>query len=71
MNIVGQFTFDEEAKAIPILFRHSPGTILPNRTYVIDVKAAQALRDARIVFQEVQPQLNLPAIKDFAVGERI
>jgi hypothetical protein len=71
MNVVIQFTEDEEAKAIPILFRHSPGTILTNRTYVIDTSAAQALRDAGVSYREVQPQLNLPAIEDLSIGERI
>jgi hypothetical protein len=71
MNIVVQFTMDEEAKAIPILYRHSPGTILPNRTYVIDVSAAEALRNAGVVYREVRPQLNLPAIEDLSIGERI
>ena len=71
MNIVVQFTVAEEAKAIPILFRHSPGTILPNRTYIIDRSAAEALRDAEVSYREVRPQLNLPAIEDLSIGERI
>jgi hypothetical protein len=58
MTVVIQFTLDEEAKAIPILFRHSPGTILPNRTYVIDSSAVQALRDAGVSYREVRPQMN-------------
>jgi len=71
MNIVVQFTKDQEAQAIPILFRHSPGTILPNRTYVIDTSAVQALKDAGISYREVQPQLNLSATQDLSIGERI
>lgn len=71
MNVVVQFTEDEEAKAIPILFRHSPGTILSNRIYVIDCSAVQALRDAGVSYREVQPQLKLSAIQDISVGERI
>ena len=71
MNIVVQFSAEEELKSLGILFRHSPGTILPNRTYIIDVSAAQALRDAGISFHEIQPQLNLPVIEDFSIGERI
>ena len=71
MNIVVQFTVAEEAKAIPILFRHSPGTILPNRTYIIDMSAAEALRDAGVSYREVRPQLNLPASEDLSIGERI
>ncbi len=71
MNVVIQFTEAEEAKAIPILFRHSPGTILPNRTYVIDASAAQVLTDAGVQFRVLQPTLNLPIVEDVSVGERI
>jgi hypothetical protein len=71
MNVIIQFTIEEEAKAIPILYRHSPGTILPNRTYVVDTSAAKALQDAGVTYREVQPQLNLPAIEDLSIGERI
>jgi hypothetical protein len=71
MNVVVQFTAEEEVKAIPILYRHSPGAILPNRTYVIALSAANALRDAGISYREVQPQLNLSATEDLSIGERI
>jgi hypothetical protein len=71
MSIVIRFTAEEEAKAIPILFRHSPGAILPNRTYVVDTSAAQALRDAGISFCNVPPQLSFPVIEDLSIGERI
>ena len=36
MKAVIQFTKPEEVRALPILLRHSAGTILPNRTYVLD-----------------------------------
>jgi hypothetical protein len=71
MNVVVQFAESEEAKAIPILFRHSPGTILPNRIYVIDASAAQTLREAGVSYREIQPQLNLSTTQDISVGERI
>jgi hypothetical protein len=71
VNIVVQFTEDEELKALDILLRHSPGTILPNRTYIIDTSAAQALRTAGIAFRQIQPQLNLPVVEDLPIGERI
>src|SRR5262245_23750924 len=51
VNIVLQFTAEEEAKALPILLRHSPGTILSNRTYIVDASAAQALRDANVSYR--------------------
>ena len=71
VNIVVQFTAEEEAKALPILLRHSPGSILPNRTYVIEETAAQALRDAGVTYRDVRPQLNLPVVEDLSIGERI
>jgi len=71
VNTIVQFSAEEELKALGILLRHSPGTILPNRTYVIDVSAAQALRDAGILFREIPPQINLPVVEDLSIGERI
>jgi hypothetical protein len=59
MNIVLQFTAEEEAKALPILLRHSPGTILANRTYVVDNSATAALQDAGILFRKLTPHLNV------------
>jgi hypothetical protein len=70
-NIIVQFTEEEEAKALPILLRHSPGTILANRTYVVNFSVGQALLAAGVEFRAVQPQLNLPAIEEFSIGERI
>jgi hypothetical protein len=71
MSVVLQFTSDNEALALPILLRHSPGTILANHTYVVDDAAANALRDAGIVFREVAPTVNMPFAQDSSVGERI
>jgi hypothetical protein len=71
VNIAVQFSAEEELKALGILLRHSPGTILSDRTYIIDVSAAQALRDAGISFREIQPHLHLPVIEDISIGERI
>jgi hypothetical protein len=71
MSIVLQFTAEEEEKAIPILLRHSPGTILPNRTYIIENSAAQALRDQGIQYHEITPPLTMPLTEDLPIGERI
>lgn len=40
----------EEARALPILLRHSSGIVLPGQTYVISREAAAALRSAGIKF---------------------
>jgi hypothetical protein len=50
MKIVIQLTKPEESRAIPILLRHSPGAILPNRTYVLDEQAAAELQRSGIRF---------------------
>jgi hypothetical protein len=71
MSVILQFSSEEEAKALPILLRHSPGTVLPNRTYVVESSVVGALRDAGVEFREVAPTLNLPFPEDLPVGERI
>jgi hypothetical protein len=71
MNRILQFTADEEAKALTILLLHSPGTVLPNRTYIVDDLAVQELKKAGVSFREITPQLNLPALEGLSVGERI
>ena len=48
--VVIRFSRKEELKALPILLRHSPGTILQGRLYIIREDAARALRDAGIKF---------------------
>ena len=45
MTVVVRFTSREEARALPILLRHSPGVILTNRTYVLHGEAVEALRE--------------------------
>ncbi len=53
MKVVIRFTAKEELQALPILLRHSPGTVLPNRTYLVSEEAAKALREAGVTFTEV------------------
>jgi hypothetical protein len=53
MNAVIQISVEDEVRALGVLLRHSPGTILPNRTYVIDDAAARAFRDAGVAFREI------------------
>ena len=52
MKVVVRFTEAEEARALPILLRHSPGIVLPNRTYVLDEHAVAALRGSGVGFAE-------------------
>jgi hypothetical protein len=39
MKVIIQMSEAEEAKALPILLRDSPGMILPNRIYVVSEEA--------------------------------
>jgi len=52
VKVVIQMSASEEAKALPILLRHSPGMVLPNRTYVLHEEAARSLREAGVEFSE-------------------
>jgi len=70
MDLVIRLTKPEELKAIPVLLRHSPGTVLPNGTYIISSAAAKALRAAGIVFQEVSRLTDAPSTGGLS-GERI
>jgi hypothetical protein len=58
MKTVIQLSEAEEAKALPILLRHSPGTILPNRTYVVREEVAKKLREAGVQFAELSRELT-------------
>ena len=60
----------EEAKALPILLRHSPGMILPQGTYVLAEDALRALRNAGIRFSEVSREAAAPRLEEVA-GERV
>ncbi|MEO8496884.1 MAG: hypothetical protein ABI614_17575 [Planctomycetota bacterium] len=58
MKVVIQLTKDAEAKALTILLRHSPGTVLQNRTYVVDTEAATELRQSGIEFTDLSRGSN-------------
>ncbi|HEY7489832.1 MAG TPA: hypothetical protein VIH59_01795, partial [Candidatus Tectomicrobia bacterium] len=53
MKTIIQMSEAEEAKALPLLLRHSPGTVLPNRIYVVSEEAAKKLREAGVQFTEL------------------
>ena len=69
MKIIIQLSREEEAKALPILLRHSPGMILPERTYVLGDEAAGSLRNAGIRFTELSREALVPCLEEVA-GER-
>jgi hypothetical protein len=71
MRIVIRVSEEEEAKALPILLRHSAGTVLPDRTYVITEDAARKLRQAGVHFAEVSRESSAPKLEGVGPGERI
>jgi hypothetical protein len=70
-KIVVQFTETEEAKALPILLRHSPGTILRERTYVVDLEVALALKKSGVHFQQLSREVETPSLAGVGSGERV
>jgi hypothetical protein len=71
MSVVIRLTNREEAKALPILLRHSPGTVLAERTYVLRQEAVDALRAAGVRFTELSRESNVPSAAGAIAGERI
>ena len=65
-----QLSREEEAKALPILLRHSPGMILPERTYVLSEEAAGLLRNAGVRFTQLSRDALAPCLEEVA-GERV
>ena len=74
LNIVKaviQFTKPEEARALPILLRHSAGTILPDRTYVLDEESLAELRKSGIRFVTLSHESCAPGLEGVESGERV
>lgn len=71
MKVAIQLSAAEEVKALPVLLRHSPGMVLPNRTYVISAEAAKSLREAGVSFTEVSREADAPGEEGLVHGERI
>ena len=70
-KVLVQFSAREEAKALPVLLRHSPGMVLPDRKYLISADAVQSLRQAGISFTEVGRETEAPDLEGAGAGERI
>jgi hypothetical protein len=71
MNVVIRLSGREELKALPILLRHSPGTVLPERTYVIRIEAARALREAGVRFTELGSEADPPRLEGVRCGRKL
>ncbi|MEX2137925.1 MAG: hypothetical protein WD894_01600 [Pirellulales bacterium] len=70
MTVVIRLTSREEAKALPILLRHSPGTVLPNRMYVLRQGAVEALRAAGVRLTELSRESSVPRTAGADLGVR-
>lgn len=68
MSVIIRLTVREELRALPILLRHSPGAVLPDRTYVLRTETVESLRAAGVRFTELSREGNLPGA---IAGERI
>ena len=66
MKIIIHLSKEEEAKALPILPRHSPGMILPQRTYVLGEDAVGLLRNAGIRFTRLSREASAPRLDEVA-----
>ncbi len=71
MKVVIRLSAREEARALPILLRHSAGMGLPNRTYVVTAEAVQRLREAGVKFTELGSEADAPEVPGGVAGERI
>jgi hypothetical protein len=71
MKAVIQFTKPEEARALPILLRHSAGAVLPNRTYVLDEEAVAELHKSGIRFGALSYESSAPRLEGAESGERV
>lgn len=70
MKIIIQLSREAEAKALPIVLRHSPGMILPERTYVLPEEVVGRLRNAGIEFAQLSREAVAPSLEEVA-GERV
>jgi hypothetical protein len=71
MKTIIQMAEADETKALPILLRHSPGIVLPNRIYVVSEEAAKKLREAGVQFTELSRESTAPNLEGVGSGERI
>lgn len=71
MAVVVRFTPRQQSKARPILLRHSPGMVLPNRVYVLTAEAVERLSREGIGFTVLCRDDNPPSTHGVLDGKRI
>lgn len=60
MKVIIRMSEVEELKALPLLLRHSPGMVLPNRTYVLTEKCLNVLRARNVRYSVVAREAVVP-----------
>jgi len=71
MTVVIRVADKDRARAWAFLVRHSPGTALPDNTFIISEAAARDMRRAGIDFTEVSRDELHPESGGVLAGERI
>jgi hypothetical protein len=71
MKVVVRFTAKQEAKALPVLLRFSPGMILPNRTYILPEEAVLRLVHEGVSFTEISREAASISSEGASIGERV
>lgn len=71
MNIVIRVGDSDRVRAWGLLVRHSPGTALPNNTFIVSDSAARKLRNVGIDFEEITRDREPVVATGAAASERI
>ena len=71
MRVVIQVAKKDRAKAWGILVRHSAGTALPDRTFIVSEEAVKALRAEGVKLKEILREPGEPTDYGAIAGERI
>jgi hypothetical protein len=71
MYVVVQIAKKDSAKAWALLVRHSAGTALPDRTFVVTDNAVRALREAGVKLKEIARVADPSMYAAAMSGERI
>jgi hypothetical protein len=71
MKVIIRLSAPEEAKALPVLLRHSPGMVLPDRIYVLTEDTVLALQTAGVRFTEVSREADTPDLAEAGSRERV
>lgn len=71
MRVIIQVSVKDSAKAWGVLVRHSAGTALPDRTFIVSEEAVRALREASVKFVELSHEPGEASAEGTFSGERI